>query len=648
MSRMPGYYGQNATRGFDTSYRYKYPDGRKLKPGSELHDTIVQMLLDRAQESYDQISSRFDSWDEIGKTLRAYVSPDQKDDEDAVGDQTNSIVIPVSYANMETVLTYMTKTFLGDSIFRFSPVGPEDELGSRLMELLVQRQMVLSGAGLELHTSWRDGFAYGFGAAVPVWTEHYAYKRQFKEEGFLSMINSLFQSSGIRETTDQQLVREGNEIITISPYRTLPDPTVAIHKVQKGEFFGWTDSENFASLMARDQGNGGDLFNVKYLRHMNGGMSAFSSFREDSGDRDAAADDSVREGSVTRPFDIVYMYVNLIPEEWGLGKGEYPEKWMFGVAGDRVLIKAEPAGLDHGKFPVSICAPDYDGYSASPISRMELVNGMQQVVDFVINSHIANVRKAVNDMLIVDPLLVNMDDLANPKPGKLIRLRQRGWGRGVENVVKQLQVSDVTRGNVQDAGFIMNMIQQTTGAVDVVQGLMKDRGERRSATEVNTARSSALSRLEKTAQIISMQMMQPLGGLIASQTQQLMSEETFVKIAGRYREELAATYGQEYANVTPQDISVNFDVEISDGSMPGGEPPETWVNLFQVLGQNEMLSQQFDMVRIFKHIARQLGAKNVEQFALKPPQQGKLMEDDQLLNEIDKGNLIERGQSATP
>ena len=629
----------NVPDGFGSvTHKYTYPEKMKLKPGAKDHDFILNQVLTRAQEAFSQVSQRFDAWEDVDRSLCAYVAPETLKDEDNAGDKTNSIVIPTSYANMETVLTYMTKAFLGDNIFRYLPVGPEDDIGAKLMELLVQRQMMQSHAGLRLHTQWRDSFAYGFGVVAPVWTEHYAVRNRTEDQGFLSLVSGLWRSTGTQDTSERTLIREGNELINIRPYRTLADPNVSIEDIQKGEFFGWSDNDNFTNLTGRDQVNGGDLFNVKYLDQLGGGQSAFSVYH----DEDSKSFSSSRSpvGTITRPFDIIYMYINIIPEEWGLGKETNPEKWMFGVAGDSVVIKAEPAGLDHGLYPVGACAPDSDGYSSSPISRMELINPMQKVVDFVINSHIANVRKAVNDMLIVDPMLVNVDDLNNPEPGKIIRLRKRGWGRGVSDVVKQLNISDITKGNINDAAFLMNMIQETTGGADILKGVIQG-GERTSATEASTANKNALSRLEKTAQIISMQSMQQVGYIVAKQTQQLMTQDTFVRLAGRYRDDLAATYGaEEFAQITPNDINIDLDVEVSDGSMPGGESPEAWVQLMQMVNQDPILKQGIDSVKVFKHIARNLGAKNVEQFTVK---KAAVQSDEDVARQVELGNLVEEG-----
>ena len=104
--------------------------------------------------------------------------------------------------------------------------------------------------------------------------------------------------------------------------------------------------------------------------------------------------------------------------------------------------------LDHNMYPVSVCAPEFDGYTITPISSLEVIYGLQEILDFLFTSHVANVRKAINDMLIVDPYLINMADLAKPGPGKLIRTRRAVWGRGVENAVKQLAVTDITHNHM--------------------------------------------------------------------------------------------------------------------------------------------------------------------------------------------------------
>jgi len=56
--------------------------------------------------------------------------------------------------------------------------------------------------------------------------------------------------------------------------------------------------------------------------------------------------------------------------------------------------------------------------------------------------------------------------------------------------------------------------------------------------------------------------------------------------------------------------------------------------MFKVIAEHPELQQSFDTIRIFKHIARNSGAKDVEQFV-----KTKAMPDEQVMNEVGKGNL---------
>ena len=133
------------------------------------------------------------------------------------------------------------------------------------------------------------------------------------------------------------------------------------------------------------------------------------------------------------------MYIDLIPKDWELSNNEYPEKWLFEVAADSIVIGAMKIEQNHGMYPVANASPDFDGYTPTPMSRLEVLYGLQHTMDWLFNSHIANVRKAINDMLVIDPWMVNINDVKDPKAGKLIRLRRPAWGKGkVSDYISQL------------------------------------------------------------------------------------------------------------------------------------------------------------------------------------------------------------------
>ena len=54
-------------------YKYEYPNGLNLRPGSVLHNSIKNEIINRARESRNQMEKRFSSWNEIDEVLTAYV-----------------------------------------------------------------------------------------------------------------------------------------------------------------------------------------------------------------------------------------------------------------------------------------------------------------------------------------------------------------------------------------------------------------------------------------------------------------------------------------------------------------------------------------------------------------------------------------------
>lgn len=635
-------------RGIDYSRKkdidYKYPEGLDLKPGSELHNSIRDRVWHRACSSRNVIQKRFDPWREIDRTLTTYIPLKDEEERLKSKDSTKpvSIVFPYSYASLEAMQTYLMAAFIQDPIFKYEGVENDDTIGAALMELLIRLHCIETKVALNLHTLFRDSMAYGIGAIIPEWTRRYGKKAVRSSVTSVSPVGS---TTGDSLQFIDDLLFEGNSLSNIEPYMLLPDPTVSSVDIQKGEYFGWIERGNYMNLLAEEDQRDSGMFNVKYLREKQNKRSVFALDESDREVKFGASSNPYLMDGVTNPVDRIRMYVTLIPAEWKLSKSEVPEKWYFEVASDDLVIRCEQANHNHGMYPVAVASPEYDGYSMTPIGRLEIAYGLQNTLDFLFNSHVSNVRKAINDMLIVDPYLVNMDDLKDPQPGKLIRLRRPAWGRGVDKVVQQLGIQDITRLNISDASYVSGMMDRILGTDQSMQGVLRQGGpERLTSAEFEGTRSSSVSRMQRVAQIISLQAMQDIGKMFAVHTQQYTTKETVVKAVGRYSEMLQKKFGSEKIKVSLHDLAISYDLIPHDGTVPGGSFSGAWIDLFKTIGTSEILAPQFDVVNIFEYIAYQLGAKNIEDFRKKTNQiQPQVLPDAQVLAEAQKGNMIPIG-----
>jgi hypothetical protein len=517
----------------------------------------------------------------------------------------------------DTLLTAFTASFINDPLFKYRGVGPEDIVGTILMELVIGRQCAKSKASLNMYTMWHDALTYGLGVVAIGWEREYGL-RTIRYDNPLES----FGLGGTEPPVDQQeevLKFEGNTLKNISPYDYLPDPNVPVQEVQNGEFVAWLEQDNYTNLLRTERDNPDAMFNARYANKLGAGESQLRRVTKDVSGIDLSGlipSSSLRDNSETRPLDILRIVIDLIPKEHGLGESEYPEKWQFGIAGDSLIIEARPLGYDHGMFPVAVCAPDYDGYEVAPLGRMEIAYGVQEGTDWFVNSHIHSVRQNQLLRLVYDPSMVMIDDV---RKGGNIRVTPEYYGRAeaLDKGVKQLNLYDPTTGHVGDAYTMMDFGARTVGASDSAQGVMQTKGERRSATEARGAGFGGISRIEKLTRMASIMAHHDIALQMAANTAQLQDEDTYVNIVGEHQQRLLEEYGvvqDQRVPVSPSELNVDYDVQVMDGSVPNPATADIWVQALGIIGNNPELAQKMDIPRIFTHVMRVLGVKDAHAF----------------------------------
>jgi hypothetical protein len=632
-------------------YRYSYPLKNDLRPGSKLHNLIRDEILYRARRSVSALEPRYTSWVAVDKMLRAYIQPNNEERKVLARDPEKpiSIVVPSLYAMLETFLTYNVDALITNPQFAYQASGPEDVIGTMLLQRHIHNQSMRAKMPLALYQQWRSDFAYGFGAVALRWQvqERQTFKR-VEENDYSSFDMAFNDSPDIQRTSTKQtqtVTIEGNVLDYIPAYYYLPDPDVPISDVQKGEYVGWLHVDSFNNLY-NDEVSTKSLFNIQYLQHVGGRTRIFSALDEEI--RTLTSPDSLTGYGPRK--DCVFMYIKIIPAEWGLGNKQVPETWLFGLAGDEVVIQATPINLSHSMFPVSVTCTEVDGKAMSATSKLERFYGLQKVSNWFINSHIRNVRKTMNEMLVVDPSIVNMEDLFDDRDGKIIRMKPSIYNKTVADAIKQLPVSDVTRNHMGDAGMFLNTINNLSGAVDMAQGKLRSHTGDISATEASGTLNSALSKLAKSARLAHMTGMHDLAIMCALHTQQFMTNESYLKLdVGEWESVLQTVYdkvekgadGNYYVYTSPADLLVGFDVIPSFGIAPAGYNGQALMQLYQLILQDPNAYQQYDTTRIIADIAQSLGYPNmIEMIRKNQPINTQVAEEEEIENEVDKGNLI--------
>jgi hypothetical protein len=618
---------------------------------SELHKRVLKEIGPRIGMAEKYHSDQHEKWKRAEELVSAYV-PESADDrtrrwkrEKDGRPAYTTIQIPYSYALLMAAHTYWTSVFFARSpVHQFSGRHGETETQVQGLEAMIAYQTQVAGHLAPYYLWLYDAGKYGAGILGTYWDQE---MHQFSQ--------LMLDESGKQVySTNRVTGYKGNKVYNISPWDFLPDPRVPINRFQEGEFciirrrIPWNQ---LISRMAQ-----GYYVNTKEIK-----STCASEFTKSqmSGTSDNAlrrpaqleltgADDTKHPSWV----EIYECYVDLIPDEWGLGTMKFPEKWVFTVTGDKSLvIGAQPLGLAHNRYPVDVIECEVEAYGLWNRGIPETIEPIQNVMDWLINAHFYNVRAVGNGRFIADPSRINVADLERGDPGFVLQLRPEAFGSDVREVFQQLQTVDVTANHMNDFQRMFQIGEQVFGINEQVLGALSG-GGRKTATEVRTSASFGVNRLKTMAEYMSSVGMTAHATKLVQHTQQFQDEAMTVKIVG----DLTKFGSNRFVNVTPDMIAGFFDFVPVDGTLPIDRFAQAtlWKDILGQISRFPQIMQQFDLGKIFAWMGTLAGVKNMDQFRLDNPGMGvpqvgvQVAPDEELQREAERGNVIPYTGGAQP
>jgi hypothetical protein len=164
---------------------------------------------------------------------------------------------------------------------------------------------------------------------------------------------------------------------------------------------------------------------------------------------------------------------------------------------------------------------------------------------------------------------------------------------------------------------------------------------RTTATEVRTSTGFGVNRLKTITEYISAMGISTLAQRIVSDSQQFYDMDKKFKIVG----DLAQMAGPAFVQVRQEDLSGDYDFVPVDGTLPVDRMAMAtlWQNIMGQMRNFPQLMTQFDMGKVFTHVAQLAGIRNINQFKIQ------VVPDAQLQAQAQAGNVIPlRGQPGGP
>lgn len=613
----------------------------------EIHTRVKEYLVARIEYSEREMAKFKDRWRVNEKKYQAYITlPDWEQELKQLADagappKVVSIVVPYCFATLNTIVTYLIHTFAGRKpMFQVGSNKEETAESAHNMELKLQYDSDHCRLIKHLFQFLFDGQMYGVGILRCTWNKEQRIRTIWKNRKVLGV--ELPQKEKVREMA---VTYEGNEIAAIDPYSFYPDPRVPMSEVnRKGEFVFWKDNvglHRLKSLQAEGK--------IKYVDKIpalsvdpygTASLESNRAVRAGGEDSPGRANSSSSWDRVSSYVEIFQGSVEIIPAELGLGESQLPTKFIFSIANRGQIIQAEPLALDHGMHPVAVNEPYSMGYSFGQLGMSDYLGPMQDHMSWLVNSHMDNVRTALNNMFVFDPSRIEFQDLKTPGAGKLIRAKKAAYGQDIREAIHQFQVQDVTQNHIRDFQLFMKIGDSLSSITDNLRG-MQDSGGRKTATEVRTSGEAAASRLAALARYISAQALTDLTEQMCMNNQQNLSDEFYIQVVG-------IDGMRNPIKIGPEMLTGDFHYPIHDGTLPLDRVAmlDVWKEIFIGVSQSPALSSRFNLVEIFKYVAELGGARNIEKFELQ------VGSPEAIAQQVQAGNAVpiggEAGTSPTP
>jgi len=609
------------------------PISDRLKPDSTLHGKLIVELDEMIRASERHIRQRYDDWDRVDEQCRLYLDLERaKVQGDGSLDTTkknmpykDSICMPLIYTTIMTrVAVLFSQLTSRYPRAHLEPRESGDFEGARVHEALIQYDLEQCGFDLQVWQGLYDSERYG----MAVWYDSWEELKGKPARTGMSPLEAMLRGAPVAK--DWSTIKEWCNITTIDPRDFRPDPNVPITQVQDGNFVGHKDYANILWYLERQLSKKeGGFFNLEEARKMAG-----SGLNERNSDGRWMQGTYTDNSKITYPnIPVVHLQWKIIPSEFGLSDVDHPEIWWFsvvdGLGAGNMIIRAHPSVYDHGKFTYSVSQPDRDAHAPFVPGMGQQLMGLQDTANWLVNSHIVNARKVINDQVIYNDDLIDSVDMSNPGPAKHIRLTRRGkrlheMGQlRIADMYGQFQIQDITKSHLDTMQFLFPQAQRMAATPDTIQGMPLP--SKRTLGEVEQVSQSATLRLGQDAVLLDRQLIGPTIDRCVMNRQQFSSMDVVVRLAGRLLQQMQKATGKpvEMLEISPTDLAGQYDYIVHSPGMAPDPARQTaiWGQLLQVLAQAPQLlnpdpvtGEALDPIAVFDEFVKSAGIQYLDRF----------------------------------
>lgn len=616
----------------------------KTEP-KELSDfrTRLSQLL---KMSRNTMSQYYPIWDRNDRVYRGERMMDDQDKKAVRRNEPAKVFVPLTHTQVQTFVSFATTLLTQREYFyELDGAGTEDVKPAKLAQAVLQRDLEYNKfEGILLPQFLTDVARFGLGIFKTQWTRDVVPVRQeIPDPKWVPNPALPTQTTPpMISVWTEKTKYLGNKLEVVSPYRWFPDTRIPLTRYRDGEFCA--DENDYSRSKLREMEKQGLVVGVSEIPMMASDTTTDRGTTDSFTGTQTQYDPTIGARDAAHYVLITEVEIRLNPSQTFIAPGVAIDPEidadvivLVWIANDGRIIRIEgDMGYDHNDFLHDAAQFFNDQNRLINAGIAELLGPMQDIMDWLMNARVSNVRKSVQNFMVVDPRNIEMQDLKDRNP--VLRLKSTvPEGMSIDSYIKQLSVTDVTTGHINDMGVIGTFSQQSTGLND---NLMGDYASgRRSAREVSNVNANGAGRVITPIKGLWEGAILPVGRKMNCNHRQGLDDEQLVRIVGlqRYMENAQPdpVTGQEspvrqFLPVDKSTLVGDYDFLVFEGTLPS----QRIATANTLLQFGELLMQKPESTVILQYDPKLLvdewlslqGIRNAERFRLTPQRLNELMQ----------------------
>lgn len=602
-------------------------------PPTEL-DEFMKKCSGLIEMSRNTMKNYYDMWDSNDRVYRGERAVDEKDLKALKRNEPAKVYVPLTHSQIQTFVSFAVMMLTQrDYFYELSGTGVEDEKPAKLAQAVLQHDLEHNAyTGVLLPQFLTDVARFGLGVFKTTWVrETCPVQKQVPDPKWQPDPNMPQQTAApMIPSWQDQTKYLGNKVEVVSPYRWFPDTRLPITRYREGEFCA-DENEKSAGELKKLEAQG-LCTGLDFIPRIQDTAFSDRRFNVMARDQSNTWDPTIAQTDTGRYVLLTEIQLRCNPSKTLIDKNTPIDPTLDAevillvwIANDGRIIRIEDSGYDHNEFLFDASQFFNDQNRIINFGLAELLAPMQDILDWLMNSRVTNVRKSIQNFLIVDPRYVDMQDLKDRNP--VIRLKSTPDGMNMDAMIKQLNVVDVTTGHLTDMANVGSMAKEATGIQENLLGQYSE--GRRSAREASNVNANGSARVQLPIKGIWQSALLPQGRKMLSNTQQGLDIPQLVSIVGLQKVMTDPQAAQAFLPVDRSMLYGSYDFLIFDATLPSQRMAiaAALAQAGDILVKNPMsiFALGKDPKLIFDEWLELMGVKNADRFNLTPQRLQELM-----------------------